>query len=181
MKERWKDIPGFEGRYQVSDLGRIKSLSFMQRYLLRNGKENYRRTKEKIRALNNINSGYFIVQLWLDDVGYSYLVHRLVAEAFVPGSARTVNHKDGNKKNNKAANLEWMSYSENHLHAVGLGIWPSAIGIIGQPLKRGKTLNFGSVSQALAHFNAPNGGGNFISECLAGRRESAYGYVWARA
>ena len=58
MREQWKDIPGFEGRYQVSDFGRVKSLPFMQRYLLRNGKEAFRRTKEKIRKPRPINSGY---------------------------------------------------------------------------------------------------------------------------
>lgn len=130
MRERWKDIPGFEGRYQVSDLGRVKSLSFMQRYLLRNGKEAFRKTKEKIRKLKSINSGYTTVGLCLDNVETTALVHRLVAQAFVEGSGETVNHKDGVKRNNCAANLEWASYTDNHLHAVANGLNKQAIKVV---------------------------------------------------
>lgn len=122
MKENWGDIPGFEGRYQVSDLGRVKSLPFLQRYLLRNGKEAYRRTRERIRIPQFNNSGYAMVHLYLEDVAYPRLIHRLVAEAFVAGEGATVNHKDGVKSNNTAKNLEWASYSENHLHAVAMGL-----------------------------------------------------------
>lgn len=130
MREVWKDIVGFEGRYQVSNLGRVKSLSFMQRYLLRNGKEAFRRTRERIRKLKSINSGYTTVALWLDDVETTALVHRLVAEAFVEGSGETVNHKDGNKQNNEASNLEWASYTDNHLHAVRTGLNKQAIKVV---------------------------------------------------
>ena len=128
--EIWKDVPGFEGRYQVSDQGRVKSLSFMQRYLLRNGQEGFRRTKPRIRKLNRNNSGYLMIELSLDYECTTILVHRLVADAFVPGSGETVNHKDGNKKNNAATNLEWASYTENHLHAVKLGLNKQAIRVI---------------------------------------------------
>ena len=128
--EIWKDVPGFEGRYQVSDQGRVKSLSFMQRYLLRNGREAYRRVKERIRKPKRNNSGYLTVSLQLDNVETTALVHRLVAFVFVPGHGRTVNHKDGVKKNNAAANLEWASYTENHLHAVKMGLNTQAVRVI---------------------------------------------------
>ena len=130
MREVWKDIEGFEGRYQISSEGRVKSLPFMQRYLLRNGCEGYRRTKEKIRRPKLINSGYLVVSLHKDNVGYGALVHRLVAVAFVPGSGETVNHKDGDKRNNRASNLEWVSYTDNHLHAVRLGLNRRAVKVI---------------------------------------------------
>jgi len=130
MREHWKDIPGFEGRYQVSDLGRVKSLPFMQRYLLRNGLEAFRRTKEKIRKLKSINSGYLTVSLWLDDEETTALVHRLVAAAFVLGEGETVNHKDGVKRNNAASNLEWASYTDNHLHAVAMGLNKQAVRVV---------------------------------------------------
>ena len=130
MRELWKDIKGFEGRYQISSLGRVKSLSFMQRYVLRNGREAFRRTKEKIRATKIINSGYAVVSLHLDNTASTALVHRLVAEAFVPGSGETVNHKDGVKTNNVATNLEWASYTDNHLHAVQLGLNKQAIRVV---------------------------------------------------
>lgn len=130
MREQWKDIPGFEGRYQVSDLGRVKSLPFMQRYLLRNGKEAFRRTKEKIRKTRPINSGYLAISLWLDEIETNALVHRLVAQAFIEGSGETVNHKDGAKRNNRAENLEWASYTDNHLHAVALGLNKQAVRVV---------------------------------------------------
>ena len=120
--EQWKDIPGFEGRYQVSDLGRIKSLPFMQRYLLRNGEEAYRRTSERILAQQPNNRGYLLVHLHCDNKRIAYTVHGLVARAFVPGSADTINHKDGVKTNCAASNLEWATWSENHKHAWATGL-----------------------------------------------------------
>lgn len=130
MRELWKDIKDFEGRYQISNLGRVKSLSFMQRYVLRDGREAFRRTKEKIRATKMVNSGYVVVSLHLNDVATTALVHRLVAEAFVPGGDETVNHKDGVKTNNVATNLEWASYTDNHLHAVHFGLNKQAIRVV---------------------------------------------------
>jgi hypothetical protein len=121
--EQWKDIAGFEGRYQVSDLGRVKSLAHPQRYVLRNGQEHYRMTREKIIAQQNNNSGYPLVHLHLDNKRTAVTVHTLVAEAFVePLEGETVNHIDGVKTNNAASNLEWATYTENHNHAVETGL-----------------------------------------------------------
>jgi NUMOD4 motif/HNH endonuclease len=133
MVERWKDIVDYEGRYQVSDQGRVKALSFMQRYLLRNGKEAYRRTKEKILAQQPINSGYLIVHLHLSNKRIAHLVHRLVAEAFLPPPVEdTVNHKNknGDKTNNLLDNLEWATYTNNHLHAVKHRLNKQAIPVV---------------------------------------------------
>lgn len=116
--EQWQDIPGYEGRYQVSDLGRVKALPFRQRYLLKTGVEAYRLTKERIVAQQTQNSGYAIVHLHLDNKRRAFTVHRLVAQAFVAGDNRTVNHLNGIKLDNRAVNLEWVSYTDNHLHAV---------------------------------------------------------------
>jgi hypothetical protein len=129
MTETWRDIAGFEGRYQVSDAGRVKSLPFKQRYVLRNGKEAYRRTQEKHLATQKINSGYLIVHLHLDNVRLARTVHSLVAKAFLFGAGETVNHKDGNKLNNLAGNLEYCTHAENHNHAVDLGLNRQAIAV----------------------------------------------------
>jgi len=115
--EQWKDISGFESRYQVSNEGRVKSVPFMQRYLLRTGAEAFRQTKERVLAQQTINSGYLIVHLHLNHKRTAATVHSLVAKAFVPGTGETVNHLNGNKTDNRAANLEWASYTENHLLA----------------------------------------------------------------
>lgn len=127
----WKDIHGYEGLYQVSSDGRVKSLPFLQRYThWRTGKELFRQTKERILSANIINSGYAVVQLWKNDKAQPFLIHRLVAEYYLQGSPKpTVNHKDGNKLNNKINNLEWASYSENLEHAVisGLNLQAKAV------------------------------------------------------
>lgn len=122
--EQWKDIPGYEGRYQVSDQGRVKSLPFMQRYLLRNGKESYRRTGERILAQQPNNRGYMLVHLYDDGERKGCTVHRLVAQAFVPGHVYglDVNHKNGIKADCRAENLEWVTRSENHRHAFATGL-----------------------------------------------------------
>lgn len=129
MTEQWADIAGFEGRYQVSSEGRVRSLPFKQRYThWRTGREHYRQTAGRILSTQKINSGYRIVHLHKDNVRTALLVHRLVADAFLLGQpGETVNHKDGNKTNNRASNLEWTSYSENHIHAVALGLNAQAI------------------------------------------------------
>jgi hypothetical protein len=143
--EIWKDIPGFEGRYQVSDQGRVKSLPFMQRCLVK-GHEAFRRTSERMLAQQTINSGYLVVQLWLDNVASPRTVHSLVARAFLPSPAgQTVNHKNGIKTDNRSVNLEWATYTQNHLHAVDLRLNKQAIPVIAPDGRR-----FPSISQAAA-------------------------------
>jgi hypothetical protein len=145
MNEQWKDVSGYKGRYQVSDQGRVKALSFMQRYLLRNGKEAFRRTREHVIAVQANNSGYLLVHLHLDNKRTAHLVHRLVAVAFLPApTARTVNHKNGVKQDNQVANLEWATDTENKLHAVANGLNAQAIPVADPTTGR----RFESITQA---------------------------------
>lgn len=97
--EMWKPISGYEGLYEVSNFGRVKSLKF---------------GKEKILTPGNYK-GYLSVQLCKDGKRKMMRVHRLVAEAFIPNPNKleTVNHKDEDKTNNSANNLEWMSSVDN--------------------------------------------------------------------
>lgn len=129
--ENWKDIPGYEGRYQASDLGRIKSLPFMQRFVSKGGKECWRLTKEKLLALHPQNGGYPVAHLYLDDVRTARTVHRIVAELFIPNpfGLSDVNHRDGVKANCAASNLEWCTRSQNLKHAVAAGLVPSAMSV----------------------------------------------------
>ena len=103
--EIWKDVAGFDGFYQISNMGRVKSV---------NG----------IRSLSYTRDGYAKVRLLHDGKDKTYKVHRLVAEAFIPNTdnKETVNHKDGDKTNNKVENLEWADRSEQMLHAYILGL-----------------------------------------------------------
>lgn len=115
--EIWKDIPGHEGKYQASNLGRIKSLDQLIHY--KDGR--HRPLKGKILSPGNPKR-YKTVALGL---GNSFDVHRLIAIVFCKGRSkerREVNHIDGNKHNNNCLNLEWVSRLENVEHAVKTGL-----------------------------------------------------------
>lgn len=111
MKEKWKNIPGYEGRYQISNKGRVKTL-------------NYKRTgKVKILKHDKTWNGYHTVVLRVGGAGSKQihpLISRLVANAFIPNpdGKGFVNHKDGNRDNNSVENLEWVSKEENELHKI---------------------------------------------------------------
>lgn len=101
-KEIWKDILGYERLYQVSNFGRVKSLNY------------HRMSFEKILK-QFYKNGYYFVTLVKNKIHISYLVHRLVAQAFIdnPDNLPQVNHKDENKLNNSVDNLEWCDASYN--------------------------------------------------------------------
>lgn len=115
MKEIWKDIKGYEGLYQVSNLGRVKSLDRTYKSSLTNTETITRRGKV-LKPL--FNRGYYYVALSSGNKVIRKSIHRLVAETFIPNNLNKpqVNHKDGNKKNNNVKNLEWATQSENQLH-----------------------------------------------------------------
>jgi hypothetical protein len=101
--EEWRDIAGFEGRYQVSSFGRVRS--FVQD-----------KTSGRLLKAQAFSNHYLFVQLGSN--GGTHLIHRLVAEAFVSGdTSLQVNHKDGVRTNNCVDNLEWLSCSDNHRHS----------------------------------------------------------------
>ena len=110
-KEVWKDIKGYEGKYQASTLGRIK----------RNKIFKFKKTYPEIILKTRYNDmGYKIVNLFKEKKQKTFLVHRLVASTFLlnEDNLKVVNHKDGIKSNNKIENLEWVTRSENKIHAL---------------------------------------------------------------
>jgi len=116
QSEIWKDIPEFEGMYQISNLGRVKSLA-------RNMPQPHfpnRWFKEKIliAACGGYKKNYMIVNLKKNNKQHLMLVHRLIAEAFIsnPENYETVNHINGNHKDNRIENLEWCSGLQNTRH-----------------------------------------------------------------
>lgn len=117
IKEIWKDISGFEGKYQISNLGRVKSLSRFRVY----GKTASGITKEIILKLSTPKSqyGYAVLSFWVNARVKTFKVHRLVAEAFIPNPENKpqVNHIDSNRSNNHVSNLEWVTSRENTSHA----------------------------------------------------------------
>lgn len=112
--EGWKDIKGFAGIYQCNKYGIIRS--------------NLCHWKNKTGILTPYvqSKGYRFVSLYKEGRGYPYLVHRLIAETFIPNPLNLpqVNHKDFNKANNAVSNLEWVTNSENREHAKAGGRWP---------------------------------------------------------
>lgn len=112
--EEWRTIEGYEGLYEVSDLGRVKSLARTVGGL--NGTT--REIEEKVMAQMGHYRGYLVVYLSKDNQKKKYFIHRLVAQAFLPNPthAAVVNHRVGNKRDNRASELAWMTYQENTEH-----------------------------------------------------------------
>lgn len=104
QKEIWKPVAGYEGLYEVSSEGNVRSL-----------KSGRWRNRRKILTPRKIDNGYHLVALCKDGAGKQMYVHRLVAQAFIPNpnNLETVNHKDEVKTNNNVSNLEWMTQKDN--------------------------------------------------------------------
>ena len=120
LLEEWRDIVGYEGLYQVSDSGMVKSVSRMASHKA----YGLMRVDEKILKPCVLKSGYSSVVLSVQSKTKSLLVHRIVSAAFIPNpeSKPHVNHKNGIKTDNRAINLEWCTRSENELHAFRIGL-----------------------------------------------------------
>lgn len=129
MKEIWKDIPGYEGYYQASSCGRIKSI---QRLV--NTHNQFRKSlmniRERILKPATNRHGYSIVVLYINNTQKTISVHRLVARTFIPNPLGKiqVNHIDGIKSNNHVENLEWNTNSENVKHSFSTNIRPPTYG-----------------------------------------------------
>ena len=117
--EEWKSVTGYEGIYEVSNIGRVRSMSRR----LWNG-HSYIQTKERILKPNTLAKGYLQVTLYKGKSRKCFQVHRLVAGSFIqnPLSLPQVNHKNGDKKDNRVENLEWCNNSENQIHAWKIGL-----------------------------------------------------------
>ncbi len=123
MQEIWKDIPGFEGMYQASNTGRVKGLARRTvRAIPQHLPERILKQSEPGRKRRG--QGYLQVTLFDAGRRKCALVHRLVAETFIPNpeNKQTVNHKNGNKHDNAVENLEWATSAENNEHAVNTGL-----------------------------------------------------------
>ena len=121
--ETWKAVVGYEGLYEVSDLGRVKSL---ERYVPRfhRGQDTVMHIKEKFMKTPSNGDGYPSTGLCKNGVRCSFKVHTLVATHFIsnPYNKLEVNHIDGNKFNNSTVNLEWLTKLENMQHSWKVGL-----------------------------------------------------------
>lgn len=174
MEEIWKDIQGYEGLYQISNLGRVKSLNY-----------NHTRKERILKPIKNLN-GY--LQVNLSKKGKNiYSIHRLVAQAFIPNEdlfKTEINHKDENKINNNVNNLEWVDHKSNMNYGTRNERSsksqinnPKRSKQVNQYSKDGKTLikTFPSIRQIERETSfAPQN----ICNCCNGKIKQAYGFRW---
>lgn len=123
--EIWKDIKGFEGLYQISNLARIKSVE-----RLRSNGSGMQLQPEKIKSIQTHLNGYKYVNLNKNGKNSTHRIHRLVAEAFIPNpdNKPDVNHDDADKSNNLPYNLVWSTKKENTQHFIKKGLGANQYG-----------------------------------------------------
>lgn len=159
MKETWKDITGFEGVFQISTLGNVKSL-----YRKTKNGQGYRPVKERIRAKHfSVKLGYWMISLKSVPLNKEVrvLIHRLVAIAFIPNpeNKREVNHKDSDRLNCNVENLEWVTPSENQRHSYDttdrIGHWTGKVTKIAIPtvaIQDTSIIEFASILKCANYF-----------------------------
>lgn len=182
MQEIWKNVVGYEGLYQISSTGKVKSL--FRVLMLPDGRP---QTKiERILKQSTSHKGYKTVKLCNLGEEHTCQVHRLVAEAFLPNpnGLPQVNHKDEVKDNNFVSNLEWCTneYNVNYGTATERATKKRINGKKSKPVLQidcfGKTVSeYPSVGEAARQLGNISKQGN-ISACCAGSRPKAYGYIW---
>lgn len=192
MEEIWKNVKGYEGLYQVSNYGRIKSLG---RYITRNryGKTYRTWQKENIKTPTKNNKGYFTIKLSKDNIDYSPKIHRLVAITFelpLPEHLKwhdydelEVNHKDEDKSNNRIDNLEWCTHdyncnygTRNERHSLYMTNNKLFSKTVLQYTKDGQFIaEYPSMMEASRKTGINN---SCICMCCSGKRNSTGGFIW---
>ena len=165
MIEEWKDVQGYEGLYEISNTGKVKSL-----------------IKGRLLKPANHVKGYLFTTLTKDGKHRRFYIHRLVASAFLDNKEKKseVNHIDGNKKNNHVDNLEWCSGIENKEHAYRIGKRPTMAQVPVEMFSDSGTLlnAFPSMNEASRVTGIHCGR---ISNCCSGKCKHAGGYVFRKA
>lgn len=165
MQEIWKDVPGYEGLYQVSNLGRVK------------------RPCKRLLKGSICKNGYYRVTLWKNGkMSYKH-IHRLVAMVFIPNPNNypCINHKDEVRTNNNVDNLEWCSYSYNNSYGNARDKFSKSYSrnhsraVEMLSLSGEKIREFSSIKEAAIFVG---GTSTSIDRAIAKTRKTAYGYIW---
>lgn len=183
MSEIWKDIKGYEGYYQVSSYGNVKSLNRR----VEHKKNRTRNIIERILKSKPNGKGYYIVGLHRNGIMKHKTIHRLVCEAFIPNPLNKpcINHLDSNTTNNHVDNLEWVTYKENTQHGFKYGNMDiefyKQLGkntgkkVLMFSIRNDPLLLFDnqSIAQRMSGFDSRR-----ISDCCNNKRESYKNYKW---
>lgn len=164
--EIWKDIKGYEDKYQVSDTGKIKALNF------------HNEKKEKELIPKKRRDGYFCIQLYKNNKRKSYYIHKLVAEAFIenPYNLKCINHKDENKQNNNVSNLEFCTIKYNNHYSFKArknrkkDKKISQYTIDGKLIKQWNTIKEIETIKGYSYYG--------IFNCLSNRQKTSSDYIW---
>lgn len=163
MEEIWKDVVGYENIYEVSSFGNVRThenkTTWTERHGLRHWKQRYLKNKTP-------NGRDVRVSLWKNGKLKDWLVHRLVAYAFIlndDNSKDSINHIDGNPKNNHVSNLEWCDHYENNNHAFDNNLIKTGKKTTLLRLSDNKTFEFRSLSKASLFLGRNSG---YISNTL---------------
>jgi|SRR5699024_7462761 len=143
----WKDVVGYEGIYEVSNTGLVRTHKNKTTHSVLHGE---RKWQQRILKNKTPNGRDVRVTLWKNKEPKSFLVHRLVAEAFLPKieGKESINHIDGNPKNNNVNNLEWCDHKENNNHAFDNGLMTTNDKVILMDKETKNTFYFRSKSKA---------------------------------
>lgn len=174
MKEIWKTIDRYGGLYQVSNLGRVRNCDGL------------------VMSQKPSKDGYVRILLYKDGKYKAEYAHKLVANAFIPNpdNKPEINHIDANKSNNYVDNLEWVTRSENHHHAVAKGLKPicptfkkyGADNPCSKPVLQ-YDMNGNLIREWKSRIDAAHYIGcdpNSITRCINGVRKSCKGFIWKR-
>lgn len=178
-KEIWKPVRGFENIYEVSNLGRVKSLARTIKAIY--GKSTHyseQKIKERILKPNFSTYGYAYVALSKNGKSKTTLVHRIVAEAFLdnPNNLPCVNHKDENPRNDNVENLEWCTYTYNNTYKnIHLRKRKTNRRVIQYDLDMNELKRWDSITEAAIFYNIENSN---ISSCCIGKRNHCAGFKW---
>lgn len=173
----WRDIKGFEGLYQCSDEGEVRGVERQ----MAPSRGNKPRIKKSVKLKLVDHKGYLQVRLYKNGKQYSYLVHRLIAETFLPNDDPTkeVNHINECKSDNRVCNLEWISHIENVNHAT------CQERKVKNNKQRCEVIQLTKSGEFVAEYNSfkeakrkTGINSTNISLCTRGKRKTAGGYKW---